>query len=175
MYVRISTQLAETGSIPEHSLASAVEKAEIAEALGIPLNPELLCCTVYGDLGAQPYPDFSEYPALSSLDPWWTLSLAEMEDALEIYGAIVADAILDTGVMVNVWDIGNECIFGFAGVAPQPFPGALEEELGLNWYHAPDTIDPDIGLESVYDLIFNMTEQQAISWLSANVWPYEAH
>ena len=65
---------------------------------------------------------------------------------LRSYGALVAREILNTGVKVRIWDLGNEVEYGFAGVAIQPAsPQACASTEGAGWYKAPDAIDPSIG------------------------------
>jgi arabinogalactan endo-1,4-beta-galactosidase len=95
-----------------------------------------------------------------------------MLPVLQSYGAYVAREILATGAQIEIWDLGNEVNFGFAGVAPAPQPLSCPEE-GRNWYRAPDAIDPAIGQMSVSGLV-QMSAPNRITWLQNHVWPHEA-
>ncbi|WP_391570708.1 glycosyl hydrolase 53 family protein [Cohnella sp.] len=173
MFVRVSTDLAYPTVGTNHSLTRALERADTAIGANLPLNVELGLWKHYGDFAGQPQPDFSEYPSITLPGAWETLTLTQMTDVLEQYGALVAQEFYDAGVTVNVWDLGNEVDFGTAGVSVAPMPGAYESEQGANWYKAPDGVNPTIGTESVSSLLA-MTETDRIAWLETNLWPYEA-
>lgn len=175
IFARMSTERTTSAIGEDRSLAQAVNRANHAKSLALPLNPELGLFGTYGDGSCQTMPDFSEYPEITLPGAWETLTVDQMLPSLRIYGEIVAQAIKDTGVTVNIWDIGNEIGFGTAGVAPQPIPGSLCDttEGTPNWYKAPDGVDPVIGTESVFSLLV-MTEDERITWLQAYVWPHEA-
>ena len=97
-----------------------------------------------------------------------------MIPVLRSYGAVVAREILNTGVKVRIWDLGNEIEFGTAGVAVRPIPGVCDvTEGGPGWYKAPDAVDPAIGQMSVIELM-ELSEAQRIAWLQAHLWPHEA-
>lgn len=147
----------------EYGFARAIERARLARDLGMPLNPELGLWAVYGDIGSQPPPDFSDYPSIRLPGPWTSLKLPQMEAALRQYGALVARQILATGVTVNYWDLGNEVDWGVAGVAIRGFTASN--------YSPPDAVDPAIGQMTAAQLL-GMTEPQRISWLQQHMWPY---
>lgn len=179
VYARVNTRNAWSAG-PDSRLTTALERAQQATAAGMPLNIELGLFRTYGEITCQTPPDFSDYPAIQDFFPpsktgWHELTLAEMKDLLARYGLLVASAVKNTGVTVNVWDLGNEVDFGTAGVAPPPFPGnpCDGEEGSSDWYAAPDTLDPDIGQTSALTLA-TMPEPDRIAWLQANIWPYEA-
>jgi len=142
----------------DHSLQTAKTKARMAVRLGLPLNPELGVFNHYGDVLGQPAPDFSQYPEIYMPGPWMSLNLNQMKLVLIQYGALVAREIKSTGVTVNVWDIGNEINFGFAGVA-----------LG----NAPNNVDPEI---ANYPDIGSVLSQPdgGLQWLKTHMWNYEA-
>lgn len=174
VYARIATRKTYSGGGGDHSLERGLERARLAKKLDLPFNPELGLFAVYGDITHQPGPDFSEYPEIEIPGPWETLTLEQMLPALRAYGGLVAQMILDTGVAVRIWDIGNEIEWGFAGVAPQPFPGAGAGEAGAaDWYRPPDGVDPEIGKMSFMELA-KMPQEQRIAWLEEHVWPYES-
>lgn len=173
VFVRVSTDSAYPSVGTNHSLSRALERADTAIAASLPLNVELGLWKHYGDFAGQPQPDFSEYPSITLPGAWETLTIGQMADALEQYGALVAQKFEDKGVTVNVWDLGNEVDFGTAGVSVAPMPGAYESEQGPNWYKAPNAVNPTIGTESVNSLLA-MTEPDRIAWLETNLWPYEA-
>ena len=159
-------------NIADHSLESTIEKACIARDLGLPFNPEVNLFAIYGDVLGQPGPDFSEYEEIKLSRPWEELTVEEMCDAAHIYGAVMSREILQTGVHVNIWDIGNEVNLGFGGVAIQPFPNAFINELGADWYKPPDAIDPEIGKMSIIKFL-GMSESEQISWMREHVWPFQ--
>lgn len=175
IFARMSTERTTSAINEDRSLAQAVNRANHAKSLNLALNPELGLFGTYGDGSCQTMPNFSEYPEITLPAAWETLTVDQMLPALKKYGEIVAQAIVNTGVSVNVWDIGNEIGFGTAGVAPQPLPGSLCDttEGTSNWYRAPDGVDPVIGTESVLSLL-QMSEDARITWLQAHVWPHEA-
>lgn len=168
LYARVSTEKAKTAASDDHSLQTALERAEQAVALGIPFNPELGLWAHYGDVSCQPAPSFVEYPDIVLPGPWETLTIDEMAAALEAYGASVAADIAATGVTVDYWDLGNEVDFGVAGVAPQGF-----QDFCTTVILPPDNVDPEIGDQSVLGLL-QMNEDDRIAWLTAHIWPHEA-
>jgi hypothetical protein len=174
VYARIATSRKATRGLGDHSLDMGLARARMAHALNLPFNPEIGIFKDYGDVRCQPSPDFSDYPELKVPGAWTSLTLDQMLPILHSYGAIVARTILDTGVKVRIWDLGNEVDFGMAGVAVRPIPGQCNDYTGgPGWYKAPDNIDPEIGKMSVPDLM-KMPEPARIAWLQAHVWPYEA-
>ena len=129
MYVRIATKrhvTAEntTDGEPDenanvHTFDQGIRLCQIAAALNIPINPEIMCAYTYMDMDRVQKPRFEEYPEIYALQngkEWSELSLDEICVVLEAYGEFVADAILATGCTVNNWNLGNEANFGFAGV-----------------------------------------------------------
>ena len=133
MYVRIATKRHKTsddvtdGEPDEnanvHTFDQGVELCRIAAALNIPINPEIMCAYTYMDMDKQQAPRFEEYPEFNYLmndKKWEELTLDEICNVLEEYGAFVAEAILQTGCTVNNWNLGNEANFGFAGISYYP-------------------------------------------------------
>lgn len=129
MYVRIATKRHKTadnttdGEPDEnanvHTFDQGIQLCQIAAALNIPINPEIMCAYTYMDMDRVQKPRFEEYPEIYALQngkEWSELSLDEICVVLEAYGEFVADAILATGCAVNNWNLGNEANFGFAGV-----------------------------------------------------------
>lgn len=144
-------------------------RAQLAKSVNLPLNPEFLLCAHYGDMGGQPKPDFSDYPEIRLPRPWHEMGIEEMCDAMRIYGSIVAREILDTGVNVNVWDIGNEVELGIAGVAMRPMSPHIG---GPGWtYKAPDAVDPEIGKMSFMRFLL-MKPAEQVAWGKAHLWNY---
>jgi arabinogalactan endo-1,4-beta-galactosidase len=174
VYARIATTQRYRTGFGDHSMDRGLDRARMAKALRLPFNPELGLFNIYGDIRCQPSPDFSDYPQIKVPGEWTSLKLEEMLPILRSYGAIAAKQILDTGVKVRIWDIGNEVELGMAGVAVQPLPGGCDDTAGgKGWYRAPDKVDPEIGKKSVFDLV-KMPEAERISWLQKHLWPYEA-
>jgi len=174
VYARIATTQRYRTGFGDHSMDRGLDRARTAKALGLPFNPELGLFNIYGDVRCQPSPDFSDYPQIKVPGEWTSLKLEEMLPILRSYGAIAAKQILDTGVKVRIWDIGNEVEFGMAGVAVQPLPEGCDDTAGgKGWYRGPDKVDPEIGKKSVFDLA-KMPEAERISWLQKHLWPYEA-
>jgi arabinogalactan endo-1,4-beta-galactosidase len=174
VYARIATSRAKTPGFGDHSLDRGLMRARLAKSLGLPFNPELGLFKVYGDVRCQPAPDFSEYPELKMPEAWTSLTIDQMLPILRSYGAIVAKMILDTGVRVRTWDLGNEVDFGVAGVSPQPMPGGCDDlGSGSKWYQPPDRVDPEIGKMSVLSLL-KLPDAERLEWLRTHVWPYEA-
>jgi arabinogalactan endo-1,4-beta-galactosidase len=173
VYARIGTSREKTAGFGDHSLNRGLTRARLAKSLGLPFNPELGLFKFYGDVSCQPSPDFVEYPESKVPGAWTSLTLERMLPILRSYGAVVAKMILDTGVKVNVWDLGNEVDFGTAGVSPRPLPGGCDDSLGANWYQPPDGVDPEIGKRAVLDLL-KLPESERTAWLQIHVWPYEA-
>ncbi len=130
MYVRIATKRHVTdedvtdGEPDEnanvHTFDQGIRMCQIAAALGIPINPEIMCAYTYMDMDKQQAPRFDEYPEFNYLmngKKWSNLTLDEICTVLEAYGAFVGEAILSTGCTVNNWNLGNEANFGFAGIS----------------------------------------------------------
>lgn len=157
----------------DRTLAGTLRRATVAHSLGLSFNPEVSLFGTYGDVSCQTPPEFAGYPDLGFSGEWTDLTLEEMLPILEAYGELIAQTILDTGVTVNVWDLGNEIEYGTAGVAVAPIPGACDNEAGPNWYQPPDNVDPDIGTRDVISLFTSPVADQ-IAWLNENLWPYEA-
>jgi arabinogalactan endo-1,4-beta-galactosidase len=174
VYARIATTQRYRTGFGDHSMDRGLERARMAKALSLPLNPELGLFNIYGDVGCQPAPDFGDYPEIKLSGPWTSLTLEQMLPALRSYGAAAARQILSTGAKVRIWDVGNEVEFGTAGVAVQPMPGRCDDTAGGHgWYKAPDKVDPAIGQTSVLELM-KLPETQRIAWLQTHLWPYEA-
>ena len=163
VFVRVATLRNARDGDAEYGFERAIERARLAAHLGMPLNPELGLWAVYGDITRQPPPDFGDYPSIVLPGPWLSLTLAQMEDALRQYGALVARQILSPGVQVNYWDLGNEVEWGVAGVAIRSFNQA--------GYSPPTAIDPAIGQMSAVQLLA-MPEADRIAWLQQHLWPY---
>jgi hypothetical protein len=163
VYARVATRKHAGSGDAEHGFARALDRARLARDLGLPLNPELGLWAVYGDIGDQPAPDFSDYPSIRLPGPWSSLSLAQMENALRQYGALAARQILSTGVRVGLWDLGNEVEWGVAGVAVRSFRTTV--------YNPPDAVDPAIGQMTAVQLL-GMPEADRIVWLQRHLWPY---
>jgi len=173
VYARIATSREKTPGFGDHSLNRGLMRARLAKSLGLPFNPELGLFKVYGDVRCQPSPDFSDYAELKVPGPWTSLTIEQMLPIVRTYGAVVAKLILETGVKVNVWDLGNEVDFGIAGLSPGPLPSACDEISGPNWYQPPNRVDPEIGKKALLDLL-KLPESERIAWLQAHVWPHEA-
>ena len=142
-FTRLGSSRIVVGRRSGSGIAAALVRGALARSLDLPLNPELMLCAHYGDIGGQPEPDFSGFPEIKLSRPWHELGLAEMCEAMRIYGRLTAREILETGARVNVWDIGNEVEFGIAGVAIPPMVPTIG---GAGWhYKAPDNVDPEIG------------------------------
>jgi arabinogalactan endo-1,4-beta-galactosidase len=174
VYARIATTQRYRTGFGDHSMDRGLERARMAKALNLPFNPELGLFNIYGDVGCQPAPDFSDYPEIKLPGAWASLTLEQMLPILRSYGAAASRQIVSTGVKVRIWDLGNEVEFGTAGVAVQPMPGRCDDTAGgPGWYKAPDKVDPAIGRTSVPDLM-KMPEARRIAWLQAHLWPHEA-
>jgi arabinogalactan endo-1,4-beta-galactosidase len=174
VYARIATSRTKTPGFGDHSLDRGLMRARLAKSLNLQFNPELGLFKAYGDVRCQPAPDFSEYSEIKIPSAWTSLSIDQMLPILRSYGAIVAKLILNTGVTVRVWDLGNEVDFGVAGVSPQPMPGGCDDlGEGTNWYRPPDHVDAEIGKTSVLSLL-KLPEAERIAWLRTHMWPYEA-
>ncbi len=153
----------------DHSVERGLERARLAKTLGLPFNPELGLFATYGDVRLQPPPDFSEYPQIKLPGEWTSLRLDQMLPALRSYGAIIAREILDTGVQVRIWDLGNEVEFGVAGVALGPDPEFRQR----SGYKPPDAVDPEIGQMSIRK-INQLSEEEQVAWLKKHLWPANA-
>ena len=142
-----------------HTFDQGIELCRIAAKLDIPINPEIMCAYTYMDMETQQAPRFEEYPEIYSLQngkDWSELSLDEICTVLNVYGAFVAEAILETGCTVNNWNLGNEANFGFAGIS-----------LGLK-----TAVNPK--LEKLPDFMRYILPTFAVSWLEKNLWQYNA-
>jgi arabinogalactan endo-1,4-beta-galactosidase len=173
VYARIATSRTYSSGFGDHSLTRGLERARMAKALSLPFNPEIGLFKTYGDIRCQPSPDFSGYPQVKVPGEWSSLTLDQMLPILRAYGAAVAREILDTGVTVRIWDLGNEVEFGTAGVAVQPLPKQCDDVAGPGWYKAPDGVDPAIGKMSVARLMAT-PEAERLAWLQAHLWPHMA-
>lgn len=165
VFARIATRRTVAQGLADHGWRRGLERAQLARQLGLPFNPELGLFAEYGDApNYQQPPDFSDFPEIRLPGPWLSLGLEEMAKALRQYGTIMARRILDTGVRVVMWDIGNEVEFGIAGVTPRPLFGAEH-------YEPPDAVNPGIGRMTVVRLISTMTSAERIAWCEAHLWP----
>ncbi|MBO7586025.1 MAG: glycosyl hydrolase 53 family protein [Bacteroidales bacterium] len=169
MYVRIATKrhvTAEdiTDGEPDenanvHTFDQGIHLCQIAAALDIPINPEIMCAYTYMDMDKQQAPRFDEYPEFNYLmngKDWSELTLDEICTVLEAYGEFVASAILNTGCKVNNWNLGNEANFGFAGIS-----------MGLK-----TAVDPK--LEKAGNLKKYTAPVFARGWLKKHVWKHDA-
>ena len=169
MYVRIATKRHKTaedvtdGQPDEnanvHTFDQGIHLCEIAAALDIPINPEIMCAYTYMDMDKQQAPRFEEYPEFNFLmngKKWEELELDEICTVLEAYGAFVGEAILSTGCTVNNWNLGNEANFGFAGIS-----------MGLK-----TAVDPK--LEKAGTLKKYLAPVFARGWLKKHVWKHDA-
>jgi arabinogalactan endo-1,4-beta-galactosidase len=168
LFARLGTRLTDPDqSQAKQGMTAALERAKLARRLGVPLNPELLLCAYYGDESGQPEPDFADYPQIKLKRPWRQLSIEEICDAVRVYGELAARQILDTGVTVSVWDIGNEIDLGIAGVALAPFAPGLGRP---GWtYQPPDGVDPEIGKMTVANF-FKMSAADQVAWGQQHLW-----
>ena len=98
VYARIATTQKYRSGLGDHSMDRGLDRARLAKALNLPLNPELGLFNVYGDVQCQPPPDFIDYPEIKVPAAWTSLTLEQMLPALRAYGAIAARQILSTGV-----------------------------------------------------------------------------
>ena len=169
MYVRIATKrhvTAEdvTDGEPDenanvHTFDQGIRLCQIAAALNIPINPEIMCAYTYMDMDKQQAPRFDEYPEFNYLmngKAWEELTLDEICVVLEAYGEFVAEAILNTGCTVGNWNLGNEANFGFAGIS-----------MGLK-----TAVDPK--LEKAGTLKKYTAPVFARGWLKKHVWKHDA-
>ena len=163
----IFVRMGSGGGADGKGFLSAMRRAALAKAVGLPLNPELLLCARYGDMGGQPEPDFSAYPTIKLSGAWHQLCLDEMRSAVREYAAITARRIVASGAEINVWDIGNEVEFGIAGVALPPMVPTIG---GPGWqYRAPDRVDPEIGKMTLGRFLALSTDDQ-VAWGKAHLW-----
>jgi len=107
VYARIATTQKYRIGNGDHSMDRGLERARMAAALNLPLNPEFGLFNIYGDIRCQPPPDFSDYTEIKLPGAWNTLRLDQMLPVLRLYGATAARQIMNTGVKVRIWDIGN--------------------------------------------------------------------
>ena len=169
MYVRIATKRHLTeedvvDGVPDenanvHTFDQGIRLCQIAAALEIPINPEIMCAYTYMDMDKQQAPRFDEYPEFNYLmngKAWEELTLDEICTVLEAYGEFVAEAILNTGCTVNNWNLGNEANFGFAGIS-----------MGLK-----TAVDPK--LEKAGNLKKYTAPVFSRGWLKKHVWQHDA-
>ena len=169
MYTRIATKRhvtaentvdgVEDENANVHTFDQGIRLCEIAAALDIPINPEIMCAYTYMDMDKQQAPRFDEYPEFNYLmngKAWEELTLDEICIVLEAYGEFVAEAILSTGCTVNNWNLGNEANFGFAGIS-----------MGLK-----TAVDPK--LEKAGTLKKYTAPVFARGWLKKHVWQHDA-
>jgi hypothetical protein len=169
VFTRLGSSRTVVGRRRGSGIAAALVRGALARSVDLPLNPELLLCAQYGDMGGQPEPDFSGFPEIKLSRPWHELGIAEMCEAMRIYGRLTAREILENGATVNVWDIGNEVEFGIAGVAIPPLDPRIG---GADWrYKAPDNVDPEIG-KMTLGRFFTMAPPERVAWGKAHLWPY---
>lgn len=168
VYARIGT-LDVTGpgaGSAEHGLVRGLERAELARDLGLPFNPELGLFAAYGDvLSYQQQPDFTDHPDLIPAGSWLDLSVDEMAARIKAYATRTARRILDTGVRVGTWNLGNEVDSGICGITP-PAPG--DSTSG----GSTDRIDVEIARMNRHDLVLRTSELDRIDWLSTHIWPH---
>ena len=164
MYARIGTKRYYNGPNEDfnanyHSLEQGLELCRLAAELKMPINLEIMTAYTYMDMMVQQAPDFDEYPELSHLmnsKKWAELDLDEISLILEAYGKLVAEEILDTGCIVNNWNLGNEANFGFAGVS-----------VGLD-----TAVNPKLKKHSMGEMFIK--PNFGAGWLKKNVWCYNA-
>lgn len=102
-----------------HTFDQAIELCKIAADLDIPINPEIMGAYTYMDMDKLQAPRFEEYPdiyALQNGKKWSELSLDEVCNVMETYGAFVAEQLLTNGCTIYNWNLGNEANYGFAGI-----------------------------------------------------------
>jgi arabinogalactan endo-1,4-beta-galactosidase len=143
-----------------------LERAELARDLDLPFNPELGLFAAYGDvLSYQQQPDFADHPDLIPAGSWLDLSVDEMAARIQTYASRTARRILDTGVRVGTWNLGNEVDSGICGITP-PAPGDPTSD------GSTDRIDVEIGRMNRHDLVLRTSESDRIGWLSTHIWPH---
>jgi hypothetical protein len=173
VYARFATKKVAPQKGVDIGFARGLERAALAKQLGLPFNPELMFNGNYGDQGArQDPPDFRDYPEIAAAleGPWTSLTLDQMARHIRAYAAAAAKQIVQTGVTVNYWDLGNEVECGMAGVTP---PGGDESE-NQPPYTPPDKVDPAIGQQTIKNLNTIYSEAQRIDWSQRHLWPYIA-
>lgn len=163
-FSRTGTLRGKVGTDP--GFDGTLERAKIARSYNIPLNPEFLLCSSYGDISKQPPPDFRDFPEIKLSKPWVELGLSEMCDAFRLYAQLVARELLDTGVAVNIWDVGNEVELGIAGVAVPPWGAGPE-----SGYRAPDAIDAEIGNMNIPRWL-KLSDPERVAWGKEHLWPH---
>ena len=153
-----------------HTFDQVMQTCRVAASLNIPINPEVMCASIYMDMDGTQAPRFykTDYPELYASNPTWAailkngdakweeLSLDDICTVLEIYGEFVADSILATGCTVNDWNLGNEANFGFAGIGigtPNSFDQKLAKAGPMKRY---------------------MSSLFSLWWLKKHVWCYNA-
>ena len=167
VYARIATSKDAPSSDSNTGWASQLSRARLARDLGMPFNPEIMLDGTYGDASTyQDPPIFDSYPEIRLPGPWLGLTLEQMLPPMRQYGALVAKQILNTGVRVNYWDLGNEVENGIAGVCVYPlFP--------ITNYQPPNKVDPLIGTQSTVGFVAE-GERVRIAFCQKHLWPYVA-
>ena len=172
LYQRISTlKYSPQGEDADHGWGRGIERAKLAAKLGLPFNPEISLFDGYGDGGTQyDSPNFKDYPEIQVPEgDWRLLTLQQMLPPLRQYGAAIAKQILDTGVTVNYWNLGNEIDNGIAGVALEaPIPSSTHAE-----FIPAINVDPLIAQHKTLDWL-ELSEDERIAWEKKHLWPYIA-
>src|SRR5229473_353493 len=70
VFARISTTRKHGMGFGDHSMEKGLERARMAKALNLPLNPELGLWDSYGDVRCQPSPDFRDFPEIKLPGAW---------------------------------------------------------------------------------------------------------
>ena len=155
VYARIGTRKASG-----NSLEQGLTRARLANALGLPLSPEVGLWESYGGM-----PNFADWPEIHFDKPWEQMTIAEMTPIVRDFGALVARSVLATGVAVNSWNLsGDE--HGIGGIM-LPFAGPF---LRPSTYKAPDGVNPAIG--KIDPKAFEaLPLQERIDWYSRHLWP----
>lgn len=167
VYARIATSKDAPVGDSNLGWASQLSRARLARDLGMPFNPEIMLDGTYGDASNyQDPPIFDSYPEIRLPGPWLSLTLEQMLPPMRQYGAMVAKQILNTGVRVNYWDLGNEVENGISGVCVYPlFP--------ITNYQPPNRVDPLIGTQSTAGFVAE-GERVRIAFCQQHLWPYVA-
>jgi len=157
VFIRLNTQKSASKRVGGATMEDAEDFLRLAVERDLPVNPELMCVGDYMDFMRQDAPDFSSWPELDlPRKPWSQYTLDEMCEALAAYGEAAARRILSSGCRVNVWDLGNETNFGFAGV-----------NIGL-----PTSVNPR--LERARLMSVMARPGFGAAWLEKNVWRFNA-
>ncbi len=139
------------------SLEYGLMMCQIAKDAGVPIKIELTFADYYMDVSFQQAPNFKYYPEIYALQKgkqWQEMTIEEMEPVIEAYASLVAKIILDTGVQVSCWDLGNEANLGFAGI-----------NVGLKTVVSPK-------LEKLNDVKTFMKPNYGASFLKKHCWNY---